>query len=64
MLGPVSYTHLDVYKRQPFGCVPWDVKRREGEWKYSLKKLKLSVSYFHGNKIRIKLNDFLSKYQI
>ena len=24
-LGPVSYTHLDVYKRQPqaFGRLPW-----------------------------------------
>ena len=20
--GPVSYTHLDVYKRQPMGCSP------------------------------------------
>ena len=20
---PVSYTHLDVYKRQPYSCLPW-----------------------------------------
>ena len=22
-IGPVSYTHLDVYKRQPEGCLPF-----------------------------------------
>ena len=22
-MTPVSYTHLDVYKRQPWGCAPW-----------------------------------------
>ena len=21
--GPVSYTHLDVYKRQPMQAIPW-----------------------------------------
>ena len=29
MLGPVSYTHLDVYKRQPQG----DGRKRMGVWR-------------------------------
>ena len=33
-LGAVSYTHLDVYKRQSFDSAPQDQQRRHG-WRSS-----------------------------
>ena len=28
---PVSYTHLDVYKRQHYGCVLWATTKKDGK---------------------------------
>ena len=36
--GTVSYTHLDVYKRQPIWCVPACWKRKSKRWPCSCRR--------------------------